>query len=75
MGFSGSTVDLGTVVCLEDDSPGPDIQGFGDSVTPSSGQVFFYLYRGTEGSEVGPGSYGLSSSGLERVTGVGGCGN
>ncbi|MDQ7088150.1 MAG: hypothetical protein Q9Q13_09965 [Acidobacteriota bacterium] len=65
--------DLGPVVCLEDDSPDADTEGFGDSQAPAPGQAFFYLYRGTRGLLDGPGSYGRSSGGSERRPASGGC--
>ncbi len=71
----GNTVDLGGVVCLENDSPDADTTGFEDFEVPASGQAFFYLYRGTQGSEAGPGSYGLGPSGSERIAGAGDCGS
>lgn len=68
----GGSVDLGPVQCLEKDSPDADTQGFGDPVDPAPGQVFFFLYRGSQGLS-DPGSYGTSSAGEERVPGSGGC--
>ena len=66
-------VDVGSVVCLEDDSPDADTRGFEDLDQPATGQVFFYLYRGSPGVNVGPGSYGQSCGGLEREPASGGC--
>ena len=43
----GNTVDLGTVVCLENDSIDTHTIGFEDSTQPIRGQVLFFLYRGT----------------------------
>ncbi len=71
----GNTVDLGAVICLENDSPDADTTGFEDFEVPAPGQAFFYLYRGTQGSEAGPGSYGLGPSGGERIAGAGDCGS
>jgi hypothetical protein len=71
--FSGGTVDLGTVVCLEDDSPDATAAGFEDTITPGLGQAFFYLYRGSQGIDAGPGSWGPASNGAERVAGAGSC--
>lgn len=70
---AGGTVDLGPVVCLEDDSPDADTRGFEDADQPSPGQSFFYMYRGTRGLNAGPGSWGQSSSGFERVPSSGAC--
>jgi hypothetical protein len=62
------TVDLGAVICLEDDSfditTAPD---HGDPAQPASGQGFFYLVR------VSGGSYGTGSSGFPRVPSAGAC--
>jgi Tol biopolymer transport system component len=68
------TIDLGPVVCLEDDSPDAHTHGFEDAAQPSPGQVFFFLRRGTRGSSDGPGSWGQGSSGDERMAGGGSCG-
>ena len=68
-----NTVDLGPVVCLENDSPDADIKGFEDPVEPLVGHAFFFLYRGSRGLNYGPGSWGQSSSGHERVPGAGAC--
>jgi Tol biopolymer transport system component len=70
----GATVDLGPVICLEDDSPDADTVGFEDTDQPVPGQAFFYLYRGTQGLLDGPGSYGAASDGRERLAGAGDCG-
>jgi Tol biopolymer transport system component len=67
------SVDLGNVVCLENDSSDLSTRGDEDIVTPSPGQAFFYLFRGSQGVAVGPGSYGAGSSGDERIPGAGGC--
>ncbi len=69
----GNTVDLGGVVCLENDSPDADTAGFEDFAVPAAGQAFFYMYRGSQGSEAGPGSYGPGSSGGERIASAGDC--
>lgn len=70
---AGNTVDLGSVVCIEDDSPDADTIGDEDVAAPSPGQVFFYAYRGSPGLVAGPGSYGQGSGGRERVPAGGGC--
>jgi hypothetical protein len=61
---SWAGVDLGEVVCLEDDSPDPDTTGDEDIATPAPGQGFFYLARFT--GLAGTGSYGGSSSNRDR---------
>ena len=69
----GGTVDLGAVVCLEDDSPDADTEGFEDAVDPAVGQAYFFLYRGSVGLDVGPGSFGTAKDGRVRVAGSGNC--
>ncbi|RMG42578.1 MAG: hypothetical protein D6718_13730 [Acidobacteria bacterium] len=65
--------DLGAVACLENDSPDNDTNGFGDPEEPAPGGAFFFLYRGSEGLDHGPGSYGRSSAGDERFPSGGDC--
>lgn len=69
----GGFVSLGPVVCVENDSPDDDTVGFEDTEAPVAGQAFFYLYRGTQGLDDGPGSYGRSSGGDEREPDGGDC--
>ena len=61
-------VDLGAVICLEDDSfditTAPD---HGDSGQPALGQGFFYVVR------VSGGSYGTGSAGFPRAPSAGAC--
>jgi len=73
LAIAGSTVDLGTVACLEDDSPDNHTRGFEDAAQPAPGQGFFYLYRGTTGPAALTGSWGQGTGNLERVAGAGGC--
>ena len=70
---SGGVVDLGAVVCVEDDSVDPDTVGNEDPDVPLPGQGYFFLYRGTQGLSDGPGTYDRGSSGLERTATVGDC--
>jgi len=69
----GGTVDLGAVVCIEDDSIDATTVGFEDPVQPSAGQVLFYLFRGYGGDLVGDLSWGQGSNGDERIPGGGSC--
>src|SRR5262249_32700180 len=71
--FNGTTVDLGTVTCLEDNVGAGDTTGSEDALDPAPGQVFFYLYRGTVGEPPVAGSYGQGTGSGERVGGAGGC--
>jgi hypothetical protein len=59
-------VDLGTVVCLENDSPDPDTTGDEDVGVPALGEGYFYLGRFNAGPR--PGSYGGSSRNRDRMT-------
>ena len=69
----GSTVDLGAVACIENDSGDTTTVGYPDAVTPLPGQGFFYVFRGSMSIATGPGSYGTGKSGFERVAGSGDC--
>jgi hypothetical protein len=64
-------VDLGTVVCLENDSPDPDTAGDEDTETPAAGDGFVYL--GRFNAAPGPGWYGGSTSNRDRVPAAGNC--
>ena len=66
-------VNLGPVVCLEDDSPDNQTLGNEDTSQPTPGQAFFYLYRGTTGIPPVTGSWGQGTGARERVAGVGSC--
>lgn len=70
---ANQTVDLGAVVCLEDNSPDTSTLGFEDVLQPAAGQVFFYLYRGSQGVGDGPGSWGQGTGARERVAAAGDC--
>jgi Tol biopolymer transport system component len=63
----GSTVDLGPVTCIEDDSPDNATAGHEDAAQPMPGQTFFYLYRGTKGSPPVTASWGQGTGGRERI--------
>lgn len=69
---AGSTVDMGAVACIANDSGDTTTAGYPDALTPLPGQVFFYVFRGTMGLAAGPGSYGTGTAG-ERVAGSGDC--
>lgn len=62
--------DLGTVLCIENDSADNSTLGSPDPEEPTSGQVFFYLVR-----ELPGGDYGTGSSGTPRVVSAGDCAN
>lgn len=65
-------VDLGQVVCLEDDSPDNTTQGFEDPTEPTPGQAFFYLLRESQGVLAAPGTWGTGAGG-ERLPSGGDC--
>jgi hypothetical protein len=69
----GDTVDLGPVVCLENDTVNTNSAGAeADVDQPTPGHVFFFLRRWTQG--IGdPSSYGQGSGGAERVPSGGDC--
>ena len=72
--LSGPDTDLGSVVCVENNSGDTTTTGYEDPDTPAAGQVFFYLFRGSKGVNAGLGSYGTNSLGGERLAGLGDCG-
>lgn len=69
----GGAVDLGSVVCVENDSPNANTAGSEDTLQPAPGQVLFYLYRGIDDIDLGTGSYGRSNAGDERLPAAGDC--
>jgi subtilisin family serine protease len=71
--FTESTagVDVGPVVCLEDDSPDGDTAGNEDTGIPSPGEGFFYLARFH--SAPGAGQYGGSTRNRDRTASGGDC--
>lgn len=71
---AAGVVELGEVVCLEEDSPdNTTAGGFEDDFEVAPGDALFFLYRGYEGSLAPPPSWGTSSEGEERTAGVGAC--
>lgn len=62
-----TTVDLGEVVCLENDSPDLETAGFEDPEFPSPGSAFFYLMRADDED------FGASSDGRPRDPASGAC--
>jgi Tol biopolymer transport system component len=73
LAVAGSTVDLGPVTCIEDDSPDNNTLGSEDAQQPDPGECFFYLYRGTVGVPPVTGSWGLGTGARERVAGAASC--
>jgi hypothetical protein len=63
-------VELGEVLCLENDSPDSSTCGDEDPDRPAPGEAFFYLVRYFDGRT---GSYGPSSRGFERIPLQGDC--
>ena len=66
-----TSIDLGPVVCLENDSPDTDTQCFEDTASPLPGRSFSYLARSFDGAT--DSDYGRSSSGKVRLPASGGC--
>ena len=70
---AGATIDLGAVVCVENESVDNHTAGFEVTEEPDVGEVFFYLFRGTPGGTNGPGSYGQGTGGKPRTASSGDC--
>ncbi len=64
-GGPGGAVDLGPLVCLENDSDDASSAGDPDTALPAPGAAFFYLVRFQQGATPGP--WGFASDGRERV--------
>ena len=67
---SGAVIDLGPVVCIEDDSLDLDTAGQEDADTPTLGKVFLYLGASLDGVTR---SFGVASDGKPRAPGPGVC--
>jgi len=67
------TIDLGDVVCIENDSNDARTAGDEDVAQPSVGQGFFYLYRPDADEQGNPGSWGHGGGGAERLVSSGDC--
>ena len=68
---TATQVSLGTVLCIENDSPNTDNVGNEDLSNPSIGTTYFYLFRSQDAQVKG--SYGRSSLGKVRVATAGDC--
>ena len=68
---SAAGVDVGTVVCLENDSTDRTTIGDEDIEIPAPGQGFFYLARFN--ASPGSGSYGGSTQNRDREPSAGDC--
>jgi hypothetical protein len=73
LSIAGSTVSLGPVACIEDDSPDNRTLGSEDATQPDPGHGFFYLYRGTTGVPPVAASWGQGTGARERTAGSGSC--
>jgi len=69
--IEGSNVNLGTVTCIEHDSPVTNTSGYDDAILPAPGQVFFYAVQFYDGIQES--SYGSESVGRARVVSGGDC--
>lgn len=69
---TGSSIELGPVVCIEAGSIDTSTEGFEDAALPDPGEAYFYLVEAVyaDGSSS---SYGTSSTGKPRVPGPGAC--
>ncbi len=67
---ASDVIDLGRVVCIENDSLDADTRGAEDPELPDSGTAYFYLVRQRD-ERVG--AYGIASSSLVRSPGAGDC--
>ncbi len=67
---AGDSVELGPLLCVEDNSADIKTAGREDAETPLPGEAFFYVARGVLAGVPGP--YGHSSDGRERL-GLEGC--
>jgi len=65
------SIDVGPVLCLENDSPDTDTLGFEDTAAPIPGRSFFYLARSFDGATSS--DYGTSTSGKPEVPASGDC--
>ena len=63
-------INLGTVVCVEEDSLNEDTLGWEDPEIPVSGEAFFYLVEYYDGVSS---SYGTESADKPRAPGAGDC--
>ncbi len=63
-------IDLGTVVCIENDSPDASTLGWEDAALPNPGEAFFYLVEYDDGTSS---TYGTESADKPRAPGPGDC--
>ena len=67
---AGPVINLGAVVCIENDCLDENTQGHEDAETPNPGEAFFYLVEYFDGTSS---SYGTESAGKPRAAGPGDC--
>jgi hypothetical protein len=68
---AGGDIDLGVVLCVENDSSDLSHRGLGDATDPAEGEAFVYLARqDPAGGGIG---YGFSSAHLARLPASGDC--
>jgi hypothetical protein len=70
LGGDAGGVNLGPLICIENDSADETSQTTPDVDVPASAAAFFYVVRVHYGAGIGP--WGFGSEGQER-TGTGGC--
>ncbi|MDQ7005772.1 MAG: S8 family serine peptidase [Acidobacteriota bacterium] len=67
-----STVDLGPLACLADDTPATDNADSPDAAAPAPGTAFFYVFRDAGTARDGA-AWGVDSAGRDRLAGAGDC--
>jgi len=70
IGETGAVIGLGSVVCLESNSPDVNTSGSEDGAVPAPGHAFFYLVEYFDGTSS---SYGGETAGKPRVPAAGNC--
>jgi len=66
----GDFIDLGTVDCIQRESPATSTEGHEDAETPPAGEAFFYAAAYNDGRDSG---YGTESATKPSVSTGGGC--
>ena len=69
---TNTVIDLGPVVCIEDESPDASTAGAEDPGLPEPGTAFFYLVEYYDGTTS---TFGTESASLPRAPGPGSCGS
>ena len=67
---TGVVINLGTVLCIEEDSTDESTLGWEDGELPEPGRAFFYLVEYFDGISS---TYGTESAAYPRAPGLGDC--